>query len=89
MIERAFDTSGQAHLRFRLMLNEFVRPSAATARVVDVVMRPVYDRLREIAGAILNCRRMTRKPGSAYTVFSARWRISLTRSPSSACCGRR
>jgi AcrR family transcriptional regulator len=53
MIERAFDTSGQAHLRFRLMLNEFVRPSVATARVVDVVMRPVYDRLRQIVGAIL------------------------------------
>jgi TetR/AcrR family transcriptional regulator, regulator of cefoperazone and chloramphenicol sensitivity len=53
MIERAFETSDQANLRFRLMLNEFVRPSAATARVVDVVMRPVYDRLREIVGAIL------------------------------------
>jgi hypothetical protein len=35
------------------MLNEFVRPSGATARVVDVVLRPVYDRLRKIAGAIL------------------------------------
>ncbi len=53
MIERAFETSGQTHLRMRLMLNEFVRPSIATARVVDVVMRPVYDRLREIAGAVL------------------------------------
>jgi AcrR family transcriptional regulator len=53
MIERAFETDDQANLRFRLMLNEFVRPSAATARVVDVVMRPVYDRLREIVGAIL------------------------------------
>jgi AcrR family transcriptional regulator len=53
MIERAFETGGQANLRFRLMLNEFVRPSAATARVVDVVMRPVYDRLREIVGAVL------------------------------------
>ena len=40
-------------LRFRLILNEFVRPSGATARVVDVVMRPVYERLREIVGAIL------------------------------------
>ena len=53
MVERAFETGGQANLRFRLMLNEFVRPSGATARVVDVVLRPVYDRLREIAGAIL------------------------------------
>jgi len=53
MVERAFETGDQANLRFRLMLNEFVRPSGATARIVDVVMRPVYDRLREIAGAIL------------------------------------
>ena len=53
MIERAFETGDQANLRFRLMLNEFVRPSAATVRVVDVVMRPVYDRLREIVGEIL------------------------------------
>jgi AcrR family transcriptional regulator len=53
MVERAFETGEQADLRFRLMLNEFVRPSEATARVVDVVMRPVYDRLREIVGAIL------------------------------------
>jgi len=53
MVERAFETGDQANLRFRLMLNEFVRPSGATARVVDVVLRPVYDRLREITGAIL------------------------------------
>jgi AcrR family transcriptional regulator len=54
MVERAFETGDQANLRFRLMWNEFVRPSAATARVVDVVLRPVYDRLREVVGAILN-----------------------------------
>ena len=54
MVERAFETGDQANLRFRLMLNEFIRPSGATARVVDVVLRPVYDRLREIVGAILN-----------------------------------
>jgi AcrR family transcriptional regulator len=53
MVERAFETGEPADLRFRLMLNEFVRPSEATSRVVDVVMRPVYDRLREIVGAIL------------------------------------
>jgi AcrR family transcriptional regulator len=53
MVERAFETGEQADLRFRLMLNEFVRPSEATTRVVDVVMRPVYDRLREIVGSIL------------------------------------
>jgi len=53
MVERAFETGDQANLRFRLMLNEFIRPSGATARVVDVVLRPVYDRLLEIAGSIL------------------------------------
>ncbi len=53
LVDRAFETSDQANLRFRLILNEFVRPSGATARVVDVVMRPVYERLREIVGAIL------------------------------------
>lgn len=53
MVERAFETGDQANLRFRLMLNEFVRPSGATARLVDVALRPVYDRLREIASAIL------------------------------------
>ena len=53
MVERTLETGEQADLRFRLMLNEFVRPSEATSRVVDVVMRPVYDRLREIVGAIL------------------------------------
>ena len=53
MVERAFETGDQANLRYRLMLNEFVRPSRAAARVVDVVFRPVYDRLREIVGAIL------------------------------------
>ncbi len=53
MVERAFETGDQANLRFRLMLNEFIRPSGATARVVDVVLRPMYDRLREVAGAIL------------------------------------
>jgi len=53
MLERGFETGDQANLRFRLMLSEFVRPSEATARVVDVVLRPVYDRLREIVSAIL------------------------------------
>ena len=53
LVERAFEASDQANLRFRLILNEFVRPSGATARVVDVVMRPVYECLREIVGAIL------------------------------------
>jgi len=53
MVERAFETGDQANLRYRLMLHELVHATAATSRVVDVVMRPLYDRLREIVGAIL------------------------------------
>ncbi len=54
MMERAFEKCDDANLRFRLMLHEFARPSIATIRVVDVVLRPVYDRLCEIVGALLN-----------------------------------
>jgi TetR/AcrR family transcriptional regulator, regulator of cefoperazone and chloramphenicol sensitivity len=53
MLERALDNGSQSSLRYRLMLHEFVHTSSATARVVDVTIRPVYDRLREIVGAIL------------------------------------
>jgi AcrR family transcriptional regulator len=53
LVERAFEASDHANLRFRLILNEFVRPSGATARVVDLVMKPIYERLRAIVGAIL------------------------------------
>lgn len=53
MLERAFEKGDDANLRFRLMLNEFMRPSVATARVVDVVLRPVYDRLCEIVSGVL------------------------------------
>jgi AcrR family transcriptional regulator len=53
MVERAFETGDEASLRFRLMMHEFVQPTAATPRVVDEVLRPVYDRLREIVAAIL------------------------------------
>src|SRR5689334_14582835 len=47
MVERAFEAGELPDLRFRLMLNEFVRPSGATARVVDVLLRPVYRRLTD------------------------------------------
>ena len=53
MVERALQTGDQAELRYRLMLNEFAHPSSATAHVVQQVMRPMYDRLCEIVGAIL------------------------------------
>jgi AcrR family transcriptional regulator len=54
MLERAFETREQDHLRIRMMLHEFVQPTPATARVVEVAMRPVYDRLRNVVGALLD-----------------------------------
>jgi AcrR family transcriptional regulator len=54
MVERAFENKDQANLLFRMMMHEFVHPTAATARVVDEVLRPVYDRLRELVSAILD-----------------------------------
>ena len=53
MVERAFENKDQANLLFRMMMHEFVHPTTATARVVDEVLRPVYDRLRELVSAIL------------------------------------
>jgi hypothetical protein len=35
------------------MLHEFIQPSTATARVVQELMRPMYDRLRQIVGELL------------------------------------
>jgi AcrR family transcriptional regulator len=54
MIEKSFECGSEASLRYRLVLHELMRPTAATARVVDVAMRPMYDRLREIVASILN-----------------------------------
>ncbi|MEP6961890.1 MAG: CerR family C-terminal domain-containing protein [Acidobacteriota bacterium] len=53
MLEKTLDQSNRASLGYRLMLHEFVHPSAATGRVVDVTIRPVYDLLRGIVGALL------------------------------------
>jgi TetR/AcrR family transcriptional regulator, regulator of cefoperazone and chloramphenicol sensitivity len=36
-----------------LMAHEFAQPTPALSRVVQEVLRPMYDRLREIVGAIL------------------------------------
>jgi AcrR family transcriptional regulator len=38
---------------FRLMLHEWVQPTPVTARVMNESLRPLYDRLREIVGAML------------------------------------
>ena len=43
-----------ASLHIRLMTQELARPSAALHRVVEEVIRPRYERIREIIGAILH-----------------------------------
>jgi AcrR family transcriptional regulator len=53
MLERGLDRSKQSSLRYRLMMQEFSHPSRATDLVIDLTLKPVYDRLREIVGAIL------------------------------------
>lgn len=41
-------------LRFGLMAHELAHPTPALSRVIDEAIRPIYSRLREIIGAILN-----------------------------------
>ncbi len=53
MVEKVLQAGDQADLRYRLMLHEFIQPSTATARVVQELMRPMYDRLRQIVGELL------------------------------------
>ncbi|MEO5925978.1 MAG: CerR family C-terminal domain-containing protein [Bryobacteraceae bacterium] len=52
MLDKALDQSDQASLRYRLMLHEYAHPSAATPRVIDLTLRPVYDLLRKQIGTI-------------------------------------
>ncbi len=53
MLDRAMLGGDRSSLRYRLVLHEFMHPSPATAAIVDVTIRPVYDRLRELVGRIL------------------------------------
>jgi hypothetical protein len=46
--------TGEAHdLRFRLMLQELAQPTPALSGVINEAIRPIYDRLRRLVGAIL------------------------------------
>ena len=54
MLERALDKSKASSLRYRLMMQEFSRPSPATDSVVSLTLKPVYDRLREVIGVIVH-----------------------------------
>lgn len=44
----------QPGLHVRLMVHELAQPTPAMARVVDEALRPIYDRFRELIGAILD-----------------------------------
>jgi AcrR family transcriptional regulator len=39
---------------FRLMVHEFAQPTPAMSTVIDETMRPIYERFRELIGAILH-----------------------------------
>ncbi len=45
--------SGQPDVRSRLMLHEWTQPTPAMDRVMNETLRPLYDRFREIVGAVL------------------------------------
>ncbi|MBV8170466.1 MAG: CerR family C-terminal domain-containing protein [Candidatus Eremiobacteraeota bacterium] len=45
--------SGHASLPFRLMRHELMRPTPVLSQVVDEAMRPNYDRMRALVGALL------------------------------------
>ncbi|MBO0720786.1 MAG: CerR family C-terminal domain-containing protein [Blastocatellia bacterium] len=44
----------QQALRFRLIMHELGKPTPALSRVIDETIRPLFSRLRELVGAILN-----------------------------------
>jgi AcrR family transcriptional regulator len=44
----------ELNLRFRLMAHELAQPTPARAPVIDEAIRPVYERLLKLVGALLN-----------------------------------
>ncbi|HEY3131343.1 MAG TPA: CerR family C-terminal domain-containing protein [Acidobacteriota bacterium] len=46
--------SDRFNWRFRLMVHELAQPTPAMSRVIDETMRPIYNRLRELVGAIIH-----------------------------------
>jgi AcrR family transcriptional regulator len=53
MLEKATEAQGRSSLRYRLMMHEFGHPSEATVRMIEITMRPVYDKLRGLVSEIL------------------------------------
>lgn len=54
MLENASEAKGRGSVRYRLMMHEFAHPSEATVRMIEITMRPVYDKLRQLMGALLD-----------------------------------
>lgn len=52
MLEKASEARGSGSLRYRLMMHEFSHPSEGTVRMLEITMRPVYDKLRALVSAI-------------------------------------
>jgi TetR/AcrR family transcriptional regulator, regulator of cefoperazone and chloramphenicol sensitivity len=50
---RSVSQGDRPAMLFPLMAHEFARPTPAMSRIVNEALRPMYDRLREIVGAIL------------------------------------
>jgi AcrR family transcriptional regulator len=53
MLDRILEGGDQAHLHYRLMSNEMVRPSEATELVITIAIRPVYGALCGLIAAAL------------------------------------
>jgi AcrR family transcriptional regulator len=51
---RGVFATDQPDVAFRVMMHEWARPTPAMDRVVDETFRPLYNRFREIVGAILD-----------------------------------
>jgi AcrR family transcriptional regulator len=44
---------GRPSWHFQLMIHEMAQPTAALIRIIDQIMRPIYDRLRAVIAALL------------------------------------
>jgi TetR/AcrR family transcriptional regulator, regulator of cefoperazone and chloramphenicol sensitivity len=53
MLERICRTE-RPGWHYQLMVHEFAQPTPAMAAVIEETMRPIYDRMRSLAGTMLN-----------------------------------
>lgn len=52
---RGMATGDLADRQFRIFIHELAHPTPAMARVVDDVVRPIYDRVLELVGGMIGC----------------------------------